>query len=293
MKLVDTNLLFSTHKSYKFVLLHIIVQVSRGYLSWRNKGMSKKWKWPFGFAFVALVMAVVVLMIPLQLDLLTGGKLVMKTDVLLLDPGHGGIDGGAEASNGVCEKDINLAIALKIKELAQADGWKVVMTREEDKGLYPERDRQSIRSLKTEDLIARKKIIAEVKPLVAVSIHLNSFKQDPSVHGAQTFFPIGSGEQSILDESKKLAEMIQASLVAGLDDGTDREALSKRDVMLFKNPVVPIVIVECGFLSNTGEASLLIQETYQRKLAECIYRGIMEHTGREAPSPIQVIDNRG
>jgi len=254
--------------------------------------MRGKWKWAFGVAFAALIMAVAVFMVPLHLELLAAIQSVTKADVLLLDPGHGGIDGGAEGASGICEKDINLAIAIQIKELAKADGWTVVMTREEDRGLYPERHKQSIRSLKTEDLLARKEMIAKVEPLLAVSIHLNSFKQDSRVHGAQTFYPLGSGEQLVLEESKRLAETIQASLVAGLDDGTDRAALSKKDVLLFRNPVVPMVIVECGFLSNPTEEALLPQEEYQRKLAKYIYRGIMEYSEREGASQIRIIDNR-
>lgn len=254
--------------------------------------MKRNIKWALSIAFIILTMAVIIFIVPLQLELLAAVQLVTKSDVLLLDPGHGGIDGGAEGSTGISEKDINLAIAKYIKELAVADGWTVVMTREEDKGLYPERDKQSIRSLKTEDLLARKEIIKKAEPMLAVSIHLNSFKQDPSVHGAQTFYPAGSGEQTILDESKRLAETIQAHLIAGIADGTDRAALSKRDVLLFKNPTVPIVIVECGFLSNRSEEALLMQDDYQRKLAECIYNGIMEFSNREGAQPIRLIDNR-
>jgi N-acetylmuramoyl-L-alanine amidase len=253
--------------------------------------MVNGWKWTFGAIVTLLVVAIVILITPIQLEILAVKSLV-KADVLLLDPGHGGIDGGAESATGVCEKNINLNIALKIRQMAEGDGWTVVMTREEDVGLYPQKDRQSIRSLKTEDLLARKKIIEEEKPLVAVSIHLNSFKQDPGVRGAQTFYP-GSGDQTIQDQSKLLAEAIQANLVEGLSDGTNRTALAKRDVLLFKNPVVPIAIVECGFLSNREEAALLNQDEYQRKIAECIYRGIMEYTGKEGKPPLQIIDNRG
>ncbi len=250
-----------------------------------------RWKWISGAAVALLVMAIVILITPLPLEI-RAIQMVTKQDVLLLDPGHGGIDGGAEGAGGICEKHINLSISLKIRQLAEADGWTVVMTREEDEGLYPKGEKQSIRSLKTEDLLARKKIIEEQMPRVAVSIHLNSFKQDPGVRGAQTFYP-GTGDQGIQDESKLLALAIQSNLVEGLSDGTDRTALSKKDVLLFKNPPAPMVIVECGFLSNSEEAALLNREAYQRKLAECIYRGIMEYTGKEGKPPLEIIDNRG
>lgn len=249
-----------------------------------------KGKWVFGAALCLLAIAVMILIIPMDLGIAVLQR-PTKEDIILLDPGHGGIDSGASGSGGVCEKNINLSIALTIKRLAEADGWAVVMTREDDSSLSPRQDRQSIRSMKTEDLLARKKVIEETEPTVAVSIHLNSFKQDQRVRGAQTFYP-GSGDQIIRDESKLLAEIIQENLVKGISDGTDRVALAKSDVLMLKNPIAPIVIVECGFLSNPEEERLLNTEDYQRKLAECIYKGIMEYTGKSGRPPLQIIDNR-
>jgi N-acetylmuramoyl-L-alanine amidase len=242
-----------------------------------------------GISVFILISAIVVLIVPIELEILALKS--VQADILLIDPGHGGIDSGAVGQNGICEKNINLKISMLIKDMAEQDGWDVVMTREEDEGLYPKKDRQSIRSLKTADLMARKKMIEDVRPLLAVSVHLNSFKQDPNVRGAQTFYP-GTAEQTIVDESKHLAECVQRNLVEGLDDGTDRAALSKSDVFLLKNPKVPIIIVECGFLSNPVEESLLNQNDYQLKVAECVYRGIMEFSGKEKRTPIEIIDNR-
>lgn len=253
--------------------------------------MKYRWRIAFFLAGVSLLLAMVILLSPLQLNCMVA-KYVTKSDILLLDPGHGGIDGGAESASGVNEKNINLAIALAIRDLAEADGWTVVLTRDEDVGLYPERDRESIRSLKTADLLARKEIIRNVMPLVAVSIHLNSFKQDSSVHGAQTFYPSGAVEETVFTESKSLAEIIQANLIAGLADGTEREALGKRDSLILKKSPVPIVIVECGFLSNPGEAAKLMETSYQAKLARSIYQGIMEYAEKEPAHPMQIIDTR-
>lgn len=216
---------------------------------------------------------------------------IIAADTILIDPGHGGLDGGASSADGTAEKDINLAIAFYIKELAEADGWHVVLTRQKDEGLGG--DKGTIRSQKTADLIARREMIKEVDPAVAVSIHLNSFMQDRSVRGAQAFYPSGPAEQAVLDESKLLAEIIQEKLIEGIADGNDREALVKRDVLMFKNPTVPMVIVECGFLSNPEEANLLEQEEYQRKLAEFIYEGIKSYTGKEPQKPVESVDSRG
>ena len=248
----------------------------------------KRLKWEVAILILVAVMAFAIM----PGNLIAMIQQFTSSDIIVIDPGHGGIDGGAESALGINEKDINLAIALHIKELAEIDGWKVVMTREDDKGLYNKEDR-TIRSLKTQDLLARKKIIEKVDPLVAVSIHLNSFKQDSSVRGAQTFYPLSTGEQSVLDDSKRLAESIQEQLVMGIADGTDREALGKRDVLLFKKPIVPIALVECGFLSNSAEAQLLQNKEYQKKLAQYIYEGIMKYSGKEPKKPLETIDSRG
>jgi N-acetylmuramoyl-L-alanine amidase len=90
-----------------------------------------------------------------------------------------------------------------------------------------------------------------------------------------------------------LAELIQEQLIAGIADGTDRVALAKRDLLMFKNPTVPMAIVECGFLSNKQEAELLANEDYQRKIARCIYEGILKYTGKVRGEPIKSIDSRG
>lgn len=251
------------------------------------KNKKRKWK----VAIVLLTIAMIGVAIPLQGEDTQKVGIVTKADVIVLDPGHGGIDGGAESASGTCEKDINLAIAQKIKAQAEADGWKVIMTREEDKGLYKKEDR-AIRSLKTQDLLERKKIIEKAQPLMAVSIHLNSFKQDSSVRGAQVFYSTG-GSDEITDQGKRLAEAIQESLVSGLDDGTDRAALGKKDVMLLKNPTAPTVIIECGFLSNREEAELLLEEGYQEKLATFIYDGMLAYSGLEVKTKIETIDSRG
>jgi N-acetylmuramoyl-L-alanine amidase len=243
-------------------------------------------------ALIILAAAIVIGIHPVYDEIAYKVQQITNSDIILLDPGHGGMDGGASSAAGVTEKDINLAIALYVRQLAEADGWKVVMTREDDK-LLGSGDSKSIRGKKTADLVARRDMIRDIRPTVAVSIHLNSYKQDPSVKGAQTFYPSGPGDQAVLDESKKLAEAIQEQLITGIADGTDRTALGKRDVLMLKNPGAPMVIVECGFLSNPAEAKLLEQEDYQRKLARSIYEGILIYSGREPGKPVPSIDSRG
>lgn len=257
-------------------------------------------RWGIAAGIIAVIICF--LLVPAAGERLISAVRPAETDVLLIDPGHGGIDGGAVSAAGVSEKNINLAIALEIQKMAEADGWNVVLTRTEDRGLYTDvkndgteqmeiKGKRSIRSLKTEDLRKRRQIIDKLEPDVAVSIHLNSFKEDPRVHGAQTFYS-SSAEKKIEEKSKELAQKIQSALIAGIDDGTERTPLGKRDVLLLKEPIVPTVIVECGFLSNPTEAEQLCSEEYQKKIASLIYDGIMEFSGKERRKPIKLIDNR-
>ncbi|MBO5666965.1 MAG: N-acetylmuramoyl-L-alanine amidase [Firmicutes bacterium] len=214
------------------------------------------------------------------------------TDVIVIDAGHGGFDGGAVSKDGTSEKDINLAIALRLAERLEGAGWQVVMTRTDDSALDEgDEERKRIRTRKTEDLRKRKEIINETKPVMAVSIHLNSFQEDPSVRGAQTFYPARAEQEQVAAESRRLAEAIQKELVQGLDDGTKREALAKKDVLLLKDPKVPTVLVECGFLSNPDDAEKLKTESYQGKLSEFIYNGIQEYSGKNQVENLFVLDS--
>jgi N-acetylmuramoyl-L-alanine amidase len=211
--------------------------------------------------------------------------------VVLIDPGHGGIDGGAESSEGVCEKNINLAISGKIRDILEENGIKTEMTRETDCGLYTE-GKGSVRSKKSEDLHARLDMSRELKPYLFVSIHLNSFRENRSVFGAQTFYTT-SCDTVTAEMSRKAAEKIQALLVAYIENGNTRVAMEKNDVLIMKEASVPTVIVECGFLSNYEEAVKLNTDDYQNTLARAISDGIMSHLGVEKKtednSDIQIV----
>lgn len=193
---------------------------------------------------------------------------VRYLNTVLIDPGHGGIDGGAISQNGVKESNINLDIALKLRAIFEENGWQVIMTRDNDKSLFTEEG--SIRSKKIQDLVNRKKMIDEENPDYVIMIHLNSFP-DSSCFGAQTFYPGKS------DESKLLAEEIQKQLIEGIDNGNHRKSKQKNDILLLKNITVPTALVECGFLSNPEEERQLQQDQYQNILAQCIYKGLVSY----------------
>ncbi len=188
---------------------------------------------------------------------------------IVIDPGHGGIDGGAETAGGVCEKDINLSISKGIKRLAEDEGWIVLMTREEDKGLYSD-EKGSVRNKKSEDLKKRRDIINGSGADAAVSIHLNSYPSQ-TVKGAQTFYPKNS------DEGKEIAELIQNRIRENLDSENERTSLAKDDIIIMKNNTVPLVLVECGFLSNKEEAEKLQNKDYQSRLSAIIFESLKEY----------------
>ena len=185
---------------------------------------------------------------------------------IVIDAGHGGDDPGKIGINKEKEKDINLKIAKKLQQLLEQEGLKIVMTREDGNGLY----QQSSNNKKVEDMRRRCEIITEAKPVFTVSIHQNSYPQE-SVKGAQVFY---YGQSK---EGKELAETLQKTLVAQLDPQNHRQAKANESYYLLKKTPSPTVIVECGFLSNSGEAALLATEEYQAKVAEAVKAGILEY----------------
>lgn len=189
---------------------------------------------------------------------------------IVIDAGHGGDDPGKVGINGVLEKDLNLQIALKLKELLDQDGIKIVLTRESDAGLYD----AGTDNKKVQDMRRRCEIITKAMPVFTVSIHQNSYPEE-AIKGAQCFY-FGQSE-----EGKKLAESIQASLKERLDTENHREAKANESYYLLKKTPTPTVIVECGFLSNAKEASLLITEEYQQDVAEAVYTGIVQYLNIE------------
>lgn len=241
-------------------------------------------------ALAAAIVTLVLTAVPFGSTLQQTIKEMHTGEVLVIDPGHGGFDGGAESVDGVPEKDINLAISLLIAERARADGLSVVLTREEDISL-DDGGAGAIRSRKTRDLKARKEMIDAIRPYAVVSVHLNSFTQDRSVHGAQVFYAGGAEDDVNVQASKALAEKISEKLIADINDGTKRIILPKKDVRLLQNIVCPTVIVECGFLSNKAEAELLQQKEYQQRLADCIYEGVMEFSGKKSNKMPKLVEN--
>lgn len=190
----------------------------------------------------------------------------MQKYCVVVDAGHGGDDPGKVGTNGALEKDINLAIAKRLAVLLEQSDVKVVMTREDENGLY---DAGAERK-KVQDMKRRIAKMEEADPDIVVSVHQNSY-DGASIKGAQVFYYTGSAE------GKELADIIQNRMIQGLDPENHRVAKANDSYYLLKKTTKPIVIVECGFLSNPQEAELLTDPEYQERVAWQIHMGILQY----------------
>lgn len=185
---------------------------------------------------------------------------------VVIDAGHGGDDPGKIGINGALEKDVNLSIVEKLKKYLEADGIRVVLTRETGDGLYDE----TASNKKVQDMKRRIEKIEATDPVLTVSVHQNSYPEE-YVHGAQVFYYNGSGE------GEKLASLIQNQLKKELDEENHRQIKANDSYYLLKKTKGTIVIVECGFLSNAAEAEKLCEDSYQDRVAWAIHKGILQY----------------
>lgn len=190
-------------------------------------------------------------------QLVTSENVQAKKVVVVIDAGHGGHDPGKVGVNDALEKDINLQIAEKVKKYLEKNEIEVVMTREDD----------VMEDTKLEDMKKRVALINKTKPVITVSIHQNSYS-DPNVKGAQVFYFTGS------EVSKEAASLMQEEL-RKIDSENIRQIKGNNEFYMLKKTEVPTIIVECGFLSNPGEAEKLVSEEYQEQMAQAICSGIM------------------
>lgn len=189
---------------------------------------------------------------------------------VVIDAGHGGIDPGKVGINQALEKDVNLIIAEKVKRYLELSDVNVIMTRETDAGLYQESDSNK----KVQDMKNRVSLIDTSGADLAVSIHQNSY-QEEYVKGAQVFYYATSLH------GKTMAEIMQETLAELVDQENKRQAKANDSYYLLKKTQTPIIITECGFLSNSEEAGLLMEESYQDRVAWAIHMGILRYANTE------------
>lgn len=225
-------------------------------------------------------MCLIVLLGAFCLGLLVRGG-AAKTDAtpgnikqVIVDAGHGAPDGGAVSPKGLLEKDLNLAIAGFLRDELEKNGLAVLMTRQDDNGIY-DTDSQTIRQKKRSDLSNRKKLIETSGADLFVSIHMNLFS-DAKYSGPQVFYSVNH------PLSLALAKTLQNEMNTSLEPERPREVKpAGKEIYLLNTAELPAVLVECGFLSNQKEEALLADETYQKRVAETICCGILKHISNE------------
>ena len=213
--------------------------------------------------------------------LFTGLKMYFRTSKMfnpenliniVIDPGHGGIDGGTGDAKDILEKDINLDVGIKLKKELLVEGYKVIMTREKDESLE---DFSNINASRyRRDLDARKNIINENQPLAFVSIHVNSSPK-PSSNGVKIYhFPNST-------EGRRLAENLKESIDEYVykkylkDENLQTEILVE-DYYILRETKYPGVLIEIGFITNPEEKKLMKSKKYKEKMAYAIKMGIVE-----------------
>ncbi len=198
----------------------------------------------------------------------------VSDNVIVLDAGHGGFDGGAVGVNGAVEKDINLSITLILKNMLEVNGFEVILTRDSDINLC-EDSSKTMSQRKSLDIRKRQSIIDANPNAVCICIHQNKF-DDSISHGAQMFYGVNN------PESKELAKCLQDAFVKNLQPDNKRQIKKgEKSVYLLCNVQNPIVLAECGFLSNPDEEYMLCDKEYQQKVAFTIFCGLIDYLSLE------------
>ena len=187
-------------------------------------------------------------------------RAVEREHRIVIDAGHGGIDGGATSCTGVLESHINLEIALRLEDVFHLLGYDTVMIRRTDESIYTQGN--TIASQKVSDLKERVRIANETPGAILISLHQNTFS-DSRYKGAQVFY---SGN----NKSRSIAQSMQQNLIQILNPGSQRKVKSAQGVYLMEHITCPGVLIECGFLTNQEEEALLRSKDYQIKLSAVI-----------------------
>ncbi len=235
----------------------------------------------FSIVFVSMIFAILILIAKLDLtdaDIGSDGEYGYDPSLptVIIDPGHGGEDGGAVGKNGISEKELNLALSNELCVMLRSSGYRVVMTRTEDKMLYDPKDDYHGRK-KQLDLNARVNIAQEYKNAIFVSIHMNTFP-DGRYSGLQVYYSNNSynGEASL-----ELAESIQSSVSGSLQKNNQRKVKpSAGNIFILEKIHHPAILIECGFISNQAECELLCDGDYRKDLALAVFCGINRYISK-------------
>ena len=218
------------------------------------------WKSVSVYAVVLTVLLVCVHLGNRTVTVFSENRAVDRDHCIVIDPGHGGEDGGAVSRTGLPESNLNLEIALRLKDLFNLLGYDTYMTRSTDISVYTKGE--TLSQKKASDLKERVKRINETEGAVLLSIHQNHFP-DQRYHGGQVFYGKTQG-------SRELAELLQSAFLSVLQSPASRQAKQSSGIYLMEHITCPGVLIECGFLSNPQEEANLRNPDYQKKLCAVI-----------------------
>lgn len=219
---------------------------------------------------VCAVMIVLSVNLPQKLSgIAANGENSEIMPIVLVDAGHGGVDGGAVSPiDGTVEKNLNLQIACKLRDMLRMFGVQVKMTRESDISVHDD-DAQTIRRKKVTDLKNRLNMLDNGCCEALISIHMNIFSQS-KYHGTQVFYG------GLNPQSESLAKSVQNSVISLLQPDNNRvQKKSTKSIYLLYNAKKPAIMAECGFLSNSDDLQRLKSQDYQLKIAGAICGGFM------------------
>lgn len=224
--------------------------------------------WLLVYTFVSILL--VCLSNGIKITLNSNSKMLLSDlPTIVIDPGHGGFDGGAVSESGISEKDLNLGIALKLKALFSISEIPCVMTRDGDYEV--ERKTKSSSNKKRADLIGRTEICESIDNPLFLSIHQNKFTSG-KYKGLQVFYSTNHSDSAVI------ASIIKENNRSLLDNSNKREIKpAGREIFVLDKLETPAVLIECGFLSNASEAEMLSTDEYQEKLALVIFKSVIQY----------------
>lgn len=217
-------------------------------------------KWVIGYGVIMLSTLLITHWGSRAVTVMAENRPVEGRHTVIIDPGHGGVDGGAISCTGVSESRFNLEIGLRLDDFLRFLGCRTLMIRREDVSVYT--DGKSIAGKKASDLRQRVKMVQSEEDAVLLSIHQNYFPQ-AKYSGAQVFYAGTAGSQN-------LAKVMQAAFTQHLNPVRPRREKRCSGVYLMDHVSCPAVLIECGFLSNPREEALLQSPEYQKKLSAII-----------------------
>ena len=217
-------------------------------------------KWVLGYALIMALTLLAAHWGSRTVTVFTESSPPERSHIVIVDPGHGGVDGGATSCTGVLESRFNLEIGLRLRDLLEFLGHRTVIIRTEDISVYTKGE--TIAQKKASDLKERVRIVNEAENGILLSIHQNNFG-DSRYSGAQVFYAATEGSQS-------LARELQSALVSHLNPESHRKEKKSSGIYLMEHIACPGVLIECGFLSNPEEEARLRSAGYQKHLSAVI-----------------------